>query len=251
MPVFRNESELVEWLKNFLERCGHKDILTGKNLRGGKFQRFFIECAREEIPLAQPEIDLIFRKLTEHPESRKPEHHPAAVEVKYIRYRRREGKKTKWLNWSYYKGIEQALAYLKFGFYDVELWHVFDYEVEKEKRERYIEHTKDLIDHLFGGRIDTIKKIKGLRDGGVINSDQFGRIYEVFKEIPLGLPIVYGYGVVDEDTKKQGILDFSTVNIGTSAGLSRDYIKNPYFNDVRAGCIKEFILNEMPKRTNK
>jgi hypothetical protein len=62
------------------------------------------------IPPLQPEIDMIFCKGNEL----------MAVELKYFK------KKGKGLDHSFYEGIEQSLALLRWGFDYVALWQLFD-----------------------------------------------------------------------------------------------------------------------------
>lgn len=63
------------------------------------------------VPPLQPEIDMIFCKGKEM----------MAVELKYFR-RRGNG-----LNHSFYEGIEQAIALLRWGFDHVALWQLFEH----------------------------------------------------------------------------------------------------------------------------
>lgn len=65
------------------------------------------------IPPLQPEIDMILCKGKTM----------TAIELKYFR-RRKEGKG---LNHSFYEGIEQTLALLRWGFDHVALWQLFEY----------------------------------------------------------------------------------------------------------------------------
>jgi hypothetical protein len=69
------------------------------------------------IPPLQPEIDMIFCKGNEM----------MAVELKYFQ-RRGKG-----LDHSFYEGIEQALALLRWGFDYVALWQLFDSSIRKEE----------------------------------------------------------------------------------------------------------------------
>ena len=63
------------------------------------------------IPPLQPEIDMILCKADKM----------MAVEVKYFR------RKGNGLDHSFYEGIEQSLALLRWGFNYVALWQLFDY----------------------------------------------------------------------------------------------------------------------------
>lgn len=63
------------------------------------------------VPPLQPEIDMIFCKGTSI----------MAIELKYFR------RKGKGLNHSFYEGIGQALALLRWGFDHVALWQLFEY----------------------------------------------------------------------------------------------------------------------------
>jgi hypothetical protein len=74
---------------------------------------------RELCPPLQPEIDLI---IWEPPNPIVPndEEKLRAIEIKY--FKKTDGK----INQSFYKGIEQSLALLQWGFDNVALWQLFD-----------------------------------------------------------------------------------------------------------------------------
>lgn len=80
--------------------------------RSPKIKRIWSEVFGETCPPLQPEIDIIIFE----PSSSKIR----AVEIKY--FERRNGR----LNQSFYKGIEQSLALLQWGFDNVALWQIFD-----------------------------------------------------------------------------------------------------------------------------
>ena len=69
------------------------------------------------VPPLQPEIDLILVK----------ENELIAVELKHFR------RKGRGLNHSFYEGIEQSLALLRWGFDHVALWQLFDEDISKEE----------------------------------------------------------------------------------------------------------------------
>jgi len=69
------------------------------------------------VPPLQPEIDMIFCKKKEM----------TAVELKYFQ------RKGNGLNHSFYEGIEQALALLRWGFDYVALWHLYASSITKEE----------------------------------------------------------------------------------------------------------------------
>jgi len=81
--------------------------------KSGKFKRFWrsLNLENEDIPPPQPEIDMI---LIDDSETMR------AVELKLIK------KTRKGIRPSYYEGLDQALAYLSFGFHQVALWLCFD-----------------------------------------------------------------------------------------------------------------------------
>lgn len=69
------------------------------------------------IPPLQPEIDMILCK----------EEKMIAVELKYFR------RKGKGLNLSFYEGIEQTLALLRWGFNNVALWQLFEESISPQE----------------------------------------------------------------------------------------------------------------------
>ena len=69
------------------------------------------------VPPLQPEIDLIFCEGSEL----------TAVELKHFR------RKGRGLNHSFYEGIGQALALLRWGFDHVALWQLYDEDISKEE----------------------------------------------------------------------------------------------------------------------
>jgi hypothetical protein len=69
------------------------------------------------VPPLQPEIDMILCKGNEL----------TAVELKYFR------RKGRGLNHSFYEGIEQTLALLRWGFDHVALWQLFEEKITKEE----------------------------------------------------------------------------------------------------------------------
>lgn len=72
---------------------------------------------RDLVPPLQPEIDMIFCKKKAM----------TAVELKYFQH------KGKGLDHSFYEGIEQALALLRWGFDHVALWQLFESSISPEE----------------------------------------------------------------------------------------------------------------------
>lgn len=76
-----------------------------------------LNVSRQLTPPLQPEIDMILCK----------ENKMIAVEIKYFEMKGNS------LNRSFYEGIEQALALLRWGFDNVALWQLFDESVGAEE----------------------------------------------------------------------------------------------------------------------
>jgi len=84
----------------------------GRKVRERWYKRF-----REVCPPLQPEIDIV---ILEPPNQHSSEPKLRAIEIKY--FKKLNGS----VNQSFYKGIEQALALLQWGFDNVALWQLFD-----------------------------------------------------------------------------------------------------------------------------
>lgn len=92
--------------------------------RGKRVKERWMKIFHETCPPLQPEIDLIFLE----PQSNgKP-----IIRAFEIKYFEKKGS----VNQSFYKGIEQALALLQWGFDNVGLWQIFDESIpERDVRD--------------------------------------------------------------------------------------------------------------------
>lgn len=133
MPFFKNEPELVRFWKTKLEERYLK-VFPRINLSSSKFEKYWIEYWGLSIPPSQPDIDLLIV------DKQKKLH---AIELKYIR---KSDKRR--LSQSFYRGIDESLALLRFGFESVSLWHCFDNEVPRLLRGQYHTTTSELIESL-------------------------------------------------------------------------------------------------------
>jgi hypothetical protein len=107
-----------------------KKVYAKINLASRKFYDDWEEWFGKGVPLAQPEIDLLFVSS---------DFRLLAAELKY--YRLSENAP---LNQPYYSGIEEALALLRFGFTCVSLWHFFDTEVPEDTLKAYVRDCRGL-----------------------------------------------------------------------------------------------------------
>jgi len=130
MPIFKDEHELARSLEKML-KPKFKEIYANVNLASHNFYDNWKKWWGESAPVAQPQIDLLF--VSSNLEL-------LAVELKYYRPARNSR-----IRWSYYSGIEETLALLKFGFTCVSLWHFFDYEVPDETMKNYFRDCWELI----------------------------------------------------------------------------------------------------------
>jgi hypothetical protein len=107
--------------KIFSNRCPSKSSII-RNKWKAKFM--------ETCPPLQPEIDLI---MWEPPEYNKSENDWTlrAIEIKY--FKKINGS----INQSFYKGIEQTLALLQWGFDNVALWQLFDKSISEDEMLSY------------------------------------------------------------------------------------------------------------------
>lgn len=106
-----NENFIQDIIKQKLEKRKIGKVRCRLNLANTNFEGIWNEKYPNESPILQPEIDLVAKN----------NYSLNAIEVKYFKVE--EGNK---FNYSYYEGIDQAIAYLRFGFDFVALWHVFD-----------------------------------------------------------------------------------------------------------------------------
>ena len=111
--MVKNEKELVMLIAEKLEDSGHfKKIYPNVNLASRKFYNYWKEWFPSFLsPLAQPEIDLLLVDTR---------YDLLAMEVKYFRFENSR------LSYSFYEGIGEALALLRFGFTCVSLWQCFE-----------------------------------------------------------------------------------------------------------------------------
>lgn len=149
MSVFEGETDLKRWimrsplLAKWLERS--PDIVIKKPMlinmiptRRRRFIEDYIAKFPDDEPPISAEIDLIFIHTIYRPPFSSG-FLPQAVEIKY--FRNQNGK----IKLPYYAGLDQILAYLKFGFQGTRLWHFFDHEMQNES-DRYIRYMRDLLD---------------------------------------------------------------------------------------------------------
>ncbi len=113
------EDDVGDIIKDKLERRGIGQVKCRINLANSRFTEIWCERYSCTPPLTQPEIDLLIKN----------ESQLYAVEIKYFTPTR--GNKR--FNYSYYKGIDQAIAYLRFGFDHVALWHIFNDNVPRDQ----------------------------------------------------------------------------------------------------------------------
>jgi len=128
MSIFKDEHALVLFLKRRL-KGQYQKIYTDINLASHKFYDHWKEWWGKELPPAQPQIDLlIVDRLSLF-----------GVELKYFR------KINNRINYPFYKGIEEALALLRFGFRCVSLWHFFDSALTPDVINRYFVSASNVI----------------------------------------------------------------------------------------------------------
>lgn len=144
----KDEEKAVEIIINKLKNRGYKKIKTNVYLRREIGKKWDQQHGLPQ-PLFQPQIDVVLKgedKYTiNHLKKKKinsstfeNENLIRAIEVKRFTDKNR---------YSYYKGLDQAIAYLRFGFDAVALWHVFDEEVIKKNLE-YAYRTWSFINEL-------------------------------------------------------------------------------------------------------
>ena len=133
MPFFIRERELQQYWKTKLEEKYTK-VFAGVRLSSRKFEKRWREWFDLTNPPGQPDIDLL---IVDN------ERQLHGVELKYF-----IPKKKRRVNYSYYEGIDEALALLKFGLESVSLWHCFDKDVPKFFYGQYQSTASNLIDSL-------------------------------------------------------------------------------------------------------
>ena len=135
MSLFKNEAELARHFRRRLEEQ-YRKVFSNINLASRKFGEHWMNWWEAIPPPAQPQIDLLVvdKKLNLF-----------AIELKYFRKSLRGNRK---VNWSYYEGIDESLALLRFGFECVNLWHCFDKELPEYFRIQYQSTVSWLIEEL-------------------------------------------------------------------------------------------------------
>jgi hypothetical protein len=128
----RREIEITKELAKRLQRKfpNFKIYANKCPSRSSEIKKLWFEKFRETCPPLQPEMDIIIYECQDHsaPEySRKIR----AIEIKC--FERTEGA----VNQSFYKGIEQALALIQWGFDNVALWQLFDDSFSEEDLRNY------------------------------------------------------------------------------------------------------------------
>jgi len=223
--AFKTEPELVSWIERssllakWLEE--EKSFVVIEKSKLVKFnnltrRRKFLDAYTASFPCEEPpisaEFDFIFIPMIYGPQRGNDEtsrffNHPGeflpgAAEIKYFR-KGVDGK----INLPYYAGLDQALAYLKFGFYRIYLWHFFDHEIPEKTARRYINHVIDLLDHL-----------------------------------KLPVPLMYDYYLIKQGDEKT---EFDIHKLEQGYRSSDPNWVNPYYNEERAAIIRQLILDEM------
>lgn len=131
MPAFREEADLVETLVVNIEK-EWVNVYSSVNLASYNFKKYWRKWFKaRSYPPAQPQIDLILVN---------PSYDLHAIEVKYFRMAISRITPS-----SYYKGIGEALALLKMGFWSVNLMHFFDQGVPLDLINSYVQSTSDLV----------------------------------------------------------------------------------------------------------
>ncbi|MHA1645661.1 MAG: hypothetical protein ACTSV0_11585 [Candidatus Freyarchaeota archaeon] len=180
MPVIE-ERAAEKVLKRIIAsnlRSSFREVFVDINLASNRFYPDWEKWWGPNPPPAQPDIDLL---LVDH------RHNLWAIEIKYIKLEK--GGKT---NYSYYAGLDQALALLRFGFSGVSLWHCFDAEIPLDKIKSYVKSLNSLLlsDKIFSHR-PPIEYESLLVDKveGQIKLKTFNPDFSMGERIPSG----YGY----------------------------------------------------------
>ncbi|HOI70104.1 MAG TPA: hypothetical protein PLN41_10190 [Methanothrix sp.] len=115
MPLRKSiirEKDVGDIIKDKLERRRIWQVKCRINLANTRFTEIWRDLYSCTPPLTQPEIDLLIKNDSQL----------NATEIKYFK----PTASKRGFNNSYYKGIDQAIAYLRFGFDHVALWHIFN-----------------------------------------------------------------------------------------------------------------------------
>ena len=157
----RKEIELTKELARRLQKkfshSGFRIYANKCPSRGNKIKHAWLSAFNEQCPPLQPEMDIVIY------EPNNP-HNPSqtvkirAIEIKY--FEKVDGV----INQSFYKGIEQALALIRWGFDNVALWQLFDESFSKEDLRNYGCRTWFYIHGILRLPIDfTMIRIEGKR----------------------------------------------------------------------------------------
>jgi len=144
-PVRREEIALTKELARRLQKKFPKFQVYANKCpsRGKKVRERWLKVFEEVCPPLQPEIDIIiFEPPNIHVLPRKPK--IRAIEIKY--FKKTDGN----INQSFYKGIEQSLALLQWGFDNVGLWQLFDETLSDDDIRNYGCKTWAYIHGLLG-----------------------------------------------------------------------------------------------------
>jgi hypothetical protein len=137
----------------------------------------------EPCPPLQPEIDLImYEPMDDNVQGSQEK--VRAIEIKY--YRKKQGS----INQSFYKGIEQALALLQWGFDNVALWQLFDESFSEEELWDYGARTWIYVH----GRLDIPIEYTMFK---VIKSNSAFK-FEVINPDWNNYPIILNLGLIEE-----------------------------------------------------
>ena len=129
-PSVRSERQLAKIIAGELRSCYRYDLVYPSFAPGAaKFRHYYREWFGRAPRLAQPDIDILVVQRADL----------VGIELKYFKLQRGQFKR------SYYEGIGQALALLRYGFDYVQLWHCFDQQVEATQVMRFVENTWDLV----------------------------------------------------------------------------------------------------------
>jgi len=189
MSVYKNEDDVIEALKT-----AWKDYnpYTKVNLASYKADEHFEKWFKTGMPqLMQPEVDVI----TCEERGRKVN----GYEVKYFRMT------DKGINYSYYEGLGEALALLKFGFDRVALVHVFDGKVPKEQSESYAKNMASLLKKLQLPIDYRYYRVEEAPVGKLLSSEPY-----FDAQSPTSNPFIY-----EEDSKKALAIIRSSLRIPT------------------------------------
>jgi hypothetical protein len=122
----RREIELTKELAKRLQRKfpNFKVYANKCPSRSSRLKKLWFERFHEQCPPLQPEMDMIIYEPSPCPKIR-------SYEIKY--FEKVDGV----VNQSFYKGIEQALALVRWGFDSVALWQLFDETFSEDDLRNY------------------------------------------------------------------------------------------------------------------